>query len=93
MLFFCRVQRLNSKSKPRPIIATFAEFKDREIVRSSVYKLIGSPFGLGDQYPSDVLPGFVPNYFTNKQDRIPLIVVNQALMLGQIVRLLCTVCL
>ncbi|CAG2231302.1 unnamed protein product [Mytilus edulis] len=46
---------MNSKFKPRPIIATFDNFKQREVVKSSAYKLKSSPFGLSVQYTPDVL--------------------------------------
>ncbi|CAG2249458.1 unnamed protein product [Mytilus edulis] len=52
---FRSVRRMNSKFKPRPIIATFDNFKQREVVKSSAYKLKSSPFGLSVQYTPDVL--------------------------------------
>ena len=52
---FKSVRRMNSKSKPRPIVASFENFKQRELVKHSAYKLKGSPFGLSEQYPQDVL--------------------------------------
>ncbi|CAC5390151.1 unnamed protein product [Mytilus coruscus] len=52
---FRSVRRMNSKYKPRPIIVTFDNFKQREVVKSSAYKLKGSPFSLSVQYTPDVL--------------------------------------
>ncbi|CAC5405072.1 unnamed protein product [Mytilus coruscus] len=52
---FRSVRHMNSKYKPRPIIATFDNFKQREVVKSSAYKLKGSPFGHSVQYTPDVL--------------------------------------
>ena len=54
-IVFLNVRRMNSKFKPRPIVVTFEKFNDRENVRQSAYKLKGSPFGLSEQYPPDIL--------------------------------------
>ncbi|VDI57725.1 Hypothetical predicted protein [Mytilus galloprovincialis] len=47
--------RINSKFKPRPIIASFESLNDREKVRRSANKLKVSPVSLIERYPSDIL--------------------------------------
>lgn len=57
---FERVHRIASKDKnrrdrgPRPIVAKFTFFKQREEVRKSGYKLKNTSFGIHEQFPDEV---------------------------------------
>lgn len=56
---FHRVHRIGTRERengdPRPIVAKFERFKDREYVRSQAPKtLIGKPFGVREQFPKVV---------------------------------------
>lgn len=57
-LKFERVHRVpdskQRKDKPRPIVAKFSLFKEREAVRKSGYKLKGTTFGIHEQFPEEV---------------------------------------
>lgn len=58
-IHFDRVHRLgfyNPQQKyPRPIVAKFTFYKDKELVRSVALKtLIGSPFGVNEQFPKEI---------------------------------------
>ena len=50
---FHRVHRLGKHSDrgPRPIIAKFEHFEQKELVKSKGRELKGKPFGLNDQFP------------------------------------------
>ncbi|XP_074658293.1 uncharacterized protein LOC141911210 [Tubulanus polymorphus] len=54
---FARTHRLgrrkNEQKKPRPIVAKFEFFKDRELVRSVAKNLAGSSLGLNEQVPEE----------------------------------------
>lgn len=53
---FHRVHRLGKPSTkgPRPIIAKFEHFKQKELVRSRGRELKGTSFGLNEQYPHEI---------------------------------------
>jgi len=58
-LSFERVHRVptkrdSSRASPRPIVAKFTYFKDRESVRRSGYKLKGTNFGINEQFPDEI---------------------------------------
>ena len=58
-IHFDRVHHLgfyNPQQKyPRPIVAKFTFYKDKELVRSEAPKtLIGSPFGVNEQFPKEI---------------------------------------
>ena len=44
-----------NNSKTRPIVAKFAYFPDRERVRRSAKNLSGTPYGISEQFPKDVV--------------------------------------
>ena len=52
---FHRVHRIGRyerlENTPRPIVAKFERFKDREFVRSAAQTLKGKPFGVREQFP------------------------------------------
>jgi len=56
---FERVHRMPTnydpkRTDPRPIVAKFSYFKDREAVRRSGYKLKGTLFGINEQFPEEI---------------------------------------
>lgn len=56
---FHRVHRLGSNKnadtkRPRPIIAKFEHYKQKELVKSKGRELRGTTFGLNDQYPREI---------------------------------------
>lgn len=57
---FERVHRMAARDKnqhgtgPRPIVAKFSYFKQREEVRKSGYKLKGTSFGINEQFPDEI---------------------------------------
>lgn len=53
---FHRVHRLGQKTQrgPRPIIAKFENFKQKEFVRSKGKELKGTHYGLSDQFPKEI---------------------------------------
>ena len=51
-----RIGRLNpSQDKPRPIIARFLRYSDRELVMSRAKKLTGKGFGISADFPKDIV--------------------------------------
>lgn len=56
---FHRVHRLGGKrpdsSRPRPIVAKFANFKQKEQVKSRGRELRGTDFSVNDQFPKEIL--------------------------------------
>ncbi|XP_038156504.1 uncharacterized protein LOC119793395 [Cyprinodon tularosa] len=56
---FHRVHRLGGKkpdkSRPRPIVAKFEHYKQKEQVRSQGRELRGTDFSVNDQYPKEIL--------------------------------------
>ncbi|XP_046562682.1 uncharacterized protein LOC124271574 [Haliotis rubra] len=52
---FERVQHFPNRTRPRPIVAKFTEFKDREIIRQSAYKhLKGTSCYINEQFPKEI---------------------------------------
>ncbi|KAK0155523.1 hypothetical protein N1851_002112 [Merluccius polli] len=51
---FHRVHRKHSDRGPRPIIAKFEHFEQKELVKSKGRELKGKPFGLNDQFPREI---------------------------------------
>lgn len=50
-----RVQPMGPRrDTPKPIVAKFSFFKDREAVRRSGFKLKGTHYGIHEQFPEDV---------------------------------------
>lgn len=50
-----RIGNLNSDStRPRPIVAKFEHFKDKEFVKTQGKQLKGTRFGLNDQFPKEI---------------------------------------
>ncbi|XP_070552433.1 myosin-6-like [Ptychodera flava] len=56
-----RVHRINTKTRhihgratPRPIIAKFNFYKDREVVRTSARNLRGTHFGISEDFPDEI---------------------------------------
>lgn len=43
-----------SNARPRPIVAKFEQFKQKELVKSRGRQLKGTTFGLNDQYPKEI---------------------------------------
>lgn len=79
---FRRVHRMNSKHKPRPIIATFDDFRDRELVRSSAHRLKGSSLGVSEQYPPNVQRArkrLVPILRQAKRQRLKAVLIKDKL--------------
>ena len=83
---FHRVHRLNSTDRsgrndgPKPIIAKFERFSDREYVRSQAPKtLIGKPFGVREQYPKVIedkrrqLYPIMKKYRKDKNNKVRLV--------------------
>ena len=81
---FDRVHRLgaprNSETEPRPIIAKFERYKDKEYVKMQApNKLKGKRFGVNEQYPKEVeevrktLYGEMKRAKRNPQNRVKLI--------------------
>lgn len=56
---FHRVHRLGQKNttnnRPRPIVAKFEHFKQKELVKHQGKQLKGTDYGLNDQYPKDIM--------------------------------------
>lgn len=56
---FHRVHRIQSRNnrndRPRPIVAKFEHFKQKELVQRQGKHLKGTDFGLNDQYPKEIL--------------------------------------
>ena len=44
-----------NKDRIRPIVVKFAFFPDRERVRKKSFRLKGTPFGISEQFPKEVL--------------------------------------
>jgi hypothetical protein len=42
-------------SKPRPIVAKFLKFPDKESIKSSSKKLKGTDLGISDQFPKEIV--------------------------------------
>lgn len=52
-----RAHRLGGKredGKPRPIVAKFLRFQDKEYIRKSAYLLKGTKIGIADQFPKEI---------------------------------------
>ena len=52
-----RAHRLGGKrddGKPRPIVAKFLRYQDKEYIRRSAYLLKGSKIGIADQFPKEI---------------------------------------
>ena len=58
-IHFERVHRIGNPKKPntnpRPIVAKFSNYKDREAVRHSAKDLKNSNFGLREQFPAEIV--------------------------------------
>jgi len=57
---FDRVHRIaptqrSRRDTPRPIVAKFTLFKEREVVRCAAFKLKGTNFGISEQFPEEIL--------------------------------------
>lgn len=56
---FHRVHRLGGRKpdnrRPRPIVAKFEHYKQKELVRSRGRELRGTDFGVNDQFPKEIL--------------------------------------
>ena len=54
---FERVHRIEKpqSTNPRPIVARFSRFKEREIVRTSARELKNTNFSIREQYPMEIL--------------------------------------
>lgn len=55
---FHRVHRLgprNNNNRPRPIIAKFEHYKQKDQVRQQGRQLKGTDYGLNDQYPKEIM--------------------------------------
>ena len=67
-----RIRRLNpSQDKPRPIIARFLRYSDRELVMSRAKKLKGKGFGISADLPKDVVKRrkeLMPKFKKAKED-------------------------
>ena len=53
-----RAHRLGGKrddGKPRPIVAKFLRYQDKECIRKSAYLLKGTKIGIADQFPKKLL--------------------------------------
>ena len=53
-----RAHRLGEKrddGKPRPIVAKFLRYQDKEYIWKSVYLLKGTKIGIADQFPKKLL--------------------------------------
>lgn len=52
---FHRVHRIVQQTKgPRPIVAKFEHYKDKELVKGRGKELKGTTFGLNDQFPKEI---------------------------------------
>ena len=56
---FDRVHRIaptqrSRRDTPRPIVAKFTLFKEREVVRRAAFKLKGTNFGISEQFPEEI---------------------------------------
>lgn len=53
---FHRVHRLGARggTRPRPIVAKFEHFKQKELVKSKGRELKGTSFGMNDQFPKEI---------------------------------------
>ncbi|KAK7907386.1 hypothetical protein WMY93_015998 [Mugilogobius chulae] len=53
---FHRVHRFGKRAdnKPRPLIAKFEHFKDKELVKSKGRELKGTTFGINEQFPQEI---------------------------------------
>lgn len=49
-----RIGKRNSKPGPRPIVARFLRYQDKEEIRKSAYKLKGSKIGISEQFPKEI---------------------------------------
>ena len=52
-----RAHRLGAKrndEKPRPIVAKFLRYQDKEYIRKSAYLLKGTKVGIADQFPKEI---------------------------------------
>jgi hypothetical protein len=50
-----RIRSQNSNNRPRPIIAKFEHYKQKELVQRQGRQLKGTNYGLNNQYPKDIL--------------------------------------
>ena len=52
-----RAHRLGEKrddGKPRPIVAKFLRYQDKEYIRKSAYLLKGTKIGIAEQFPKEI---------------------------------------
>ena len=47
-------QHHNQRGKPRPIVAKFNFFQDREMIRKNAKKLRGTKIGISEQFPEEI---------------------------------------
>ncbi|XP_062598989.1 protein unc-13 homolog C-like [Saccostrea cucullata] len=75
-----RIGRRNNV-KPRPIVAKFNRFPQRELIRKNAFKLKGTHLSIGEQFPKEIQErrkGLYPIYKKAKEDekRHPLLKTN-----------------
>ena len=46
-----RLGRKRDDGKPRPIVAKFLRYQDKEFIRKKAYLLKGTKFGIAEQFP------------------------------------------
>jgi hypothetical protein len=49
------IERAHRIGKPRPIVAKFLKFPDKESIKSSSKKLKGTDLGISDQFPKEIV--------------------------------------
>ncbi|XP_062609263.1 protein unc-13 homolog C-like [Saccostrea cucullata] len=65
-----RIGRRNNV-KPRPIVAKFNRFPQRELIRKNAFKLKGTHLSIGEQFPKEIQErrkGLYPIYKKAKED-------------------------
>ena len=93
-MLFERVHRMGRSKKaqdgtiiPRPIIAKFSYFKQKERVRKAGFNLKGSMFGVSEQFPQEIIEQrkrLMPKFKKAKQEgRRAKLVVNKLYMDGK----------
>ena len=49
-----RIGRKRDDGKPRPIVAKFLRYQDKEFIRKSAHLLKGTKFGIAEQFPKEI---------------------------------------
>lgn len=89
---FHRIHRLGARvgSRPRPIIANFEHYQQKELVKSRGRELKGTAFGLNDQFPREINERRKVLYPILKQHRLKgkraSLVVDKLYIDGQLFR-------